>query len=181
MISTPHPECLQAHFNFSLLHFLESSSQTRRVVGAQPHPGEHLECLTPQFISHKKERVTWGRITDTNRTLDQAKTTHMSSSLYGFCADVLLPSATEGLFESALLELDPDLIHDFHDFHSDGWMFTDYYPRFIAQRELLAFVASLISSYDLEVVRQKASLGGAPRRNKPKPTLGVLGPIMRTS
>lgn len=49
--------------------------------------------------------------------------------------------------------------------------------RFIARREVLAFVALVISRYDLEVLKDKGGIGGVPRYDEQKPTLGVVGPM----
>ena len=110
------------------------SGQTSSIYGAQLHPGEHLEELTLQFISRIEERLEWCRIPNTHTTFDQAKETHKTISLHDWCADVLIPSATEGFFGPALLKLDPNLIQDFHDFDSDSWMLTYRYPRFLARK-----------------------------------------------
>ncbi|KAL8824662.1 MAG: hypothetical protein Q9191_004900 [Dirinaria sp. TL-2023a] len=46
--------------------------------------------------------------------------------------------------------------------------------RFLARREVLAFVALVIRKYDLEIVREEGGKGGVPRQDQQKPTLGVL-------
>jgi len=110
------------------------SSQTSSIYGAQLHPGEHLEDLTLQFVSRIAERLTWACIPDTHAILDQTKVTQKTVSLYGWCADVLVPSATEGFFGPALLKLDSNFIQDYHDFDNDSWMLTYRYPRFLARK-----------------------------------------------
>ena len=49
--------------------------------------------------------------------------------------------------------------------------------RFIARREVLAFVALVISSYDLVIAKEGGGKGGVPQQDEHKPTLGVVGPV----
>lgn len=55
-------------------------------------------------------------------------------SLYGWCADVLIPAASVAFFGEALLGLDQHLVEDFHKFDEDSWMLTYRYPRFLARK-----------------------------------------------
>ena len=49
--------------------------------------------------------------------------------------------------------------------------------HFIARRQVLAFVALVIGSYDLVIEKEGGGKGGVPQQDEQKPTLGVIGPV----
>lgn len=49
--------------------------------------------------------------------------------------------------------------------------------RFLARREVLAFVALVISKYDIEIVRKRGEKRSIPQQDQQKPTLGVVDPL----
>ncbi|KAL8940113.1 MAG: hypothetical protein Q9216_002994 [Gyalolechia sp. 2 TL-2023] len=60
------------------------------------------------------------------------------------------------------------------DFKPFGGGITHCSGRFIARREVLAFVALVLHRYDIELADQSQAL---PRLDEQKPTLGVIGPM----
>ena len=110
------------------------SRQTDSIYGAQLHPGQLLEDLTGQFVSRIEQRIMWTWLPNTYSNQDQTKAVGKLVSLYNWCADVLVNSASEGFFGPALLKTDPNLIQDFHSFDDDSWMLTYRYPRFLARK-----------------------------------------------
>ena len=100
---------------------------------AQLHPGEHLDDLTDKFLHQIEQGLSWDRATKLDRQ-SATSSKEVLLSLYDWCADVLIPAASIAFFGKALLEIDENLIKDFHDFDDDSWMLTYKYPRFLARK-----------------------------------------------
>lgn len=60
------------------------------------------------------------------------------------------------------------------DFKPFGGGVTYCSGRFVARREVLAFVALMFRRYDVSLADPKEAL---PRLDEQKPTLGVIGPV----
>lgn len=106
------------------------ANQMNSIHGAQLHPGTLLEDLTARFIGLIQQKLISNSTLNIPRPRNEAK---HEVSLYKWCADILVPSATEGVFGRALLDIDREFIKDFHYFDNDSWMLTYRYPRLFAR------------------------------------------------
>ncbi|KAL8714506.1 MAG: hypothetical protein Q9225_006547 [Loekoesia sp. 1 TL-2023] len=98
---------------------------------AQLHPGEHLDNLTEAFLTQIQYQLTWDNV---RSRVVKGASRETTLSLYGLCADVLVPAASVAFFGEALLRVGQHLIEDFHAFDEDSWMLTYRYPRFLARK-----------------------------------------------
>ena len=92
---------------------------------------------------------------------------HFQESVFG-------PSVSEFLPERFL---DRENLSKCSDYKPFGGGVTYCSGRFLARREVLAFVALVVNTYELEIVREEGRRRGVPRQDEQKPTLGVVGPV----
>ena len=110
------------------------SRQTDSIYGAQLHPGQHLEDLTLQFVNRIEQGLQSSWDSRTPSKLDEEKGPRKPISLCDWCAEILVPAASEGFFGPALLKIDQDFTQNFHQFDDESWMLTYRYPRVFARR-----------------------------------------------
>lgn len=99
----------------------------------QLRPGDHLEDLTAQFLTQVEQRLRWEVMQDMRFASPNVSMGDVTLSLYDWCADVLINSATQSFFGPSLLQVTPDLVRDFYAFDDDSWMLIYRYPRFLAR------------------------------------------------
>lgn len=97
----------------------------------QLHPGESLDKLTETYLAHIEQQMDWDRLPDS--CITQALPDKKVVSLRNWCADVLGQASIQAFFGTALLEVDPHLLEDFHIFDANSWMLLYQYPRAFAK------------------------------------------------
>ena len=138
---------LNASFN-ETLRLVSGASSARTVLSTTEVGGKLLKKDTKVLLPYRQ--------------------LHFQKSVFGpYAVDEFHP---ERFLESEELAKSPS-------FKPFGGGVTYCSGRFIARREVLAFVALAISSYDLEIVRVEGGTEGVPRQDELKPTLGVINPM----
>ena len=97
----------------------------------QLHPGHDLDALIRIYLSYIEPQMDMERIPD--RCIVQSFSDRKVVSLRDWCSSVLGLATVEAFFGGSLLELDPQLLEDFHTFDVDSWMLLYQYPRIAAK------------------------------------------------
>ncbi len=97
----------------------------------QLHPGQNLDNVIATYLSHIEQQMNWDNIP--NSCIVEASTEKKVVSLRNWCADVLDLATVQAFFGMTLLELNPDLLDDFHIFDFNSWMLLYQYPRMFAK------------------------------------------------
>ena len=93
----------------------------------QLHPGQNLEDLTAVYKSHIGRQMNWDNIP--RSCVQQVSGDTKIVWLNRWCADVLGPATVQAFFGNMLLEIDPNILHDFHVFDISSWKLTYKIPR----------------------------------------------------
>lgn len=114
----------------------ELSSQQHAHLGVgvqreQLHPGRHLEDLISVYLTHIEQQMKWENIPED--TIIQSFSEKKIVSLRNWCAHVLGQATVQAFFGTSLLELEPKLLDNFHQFDANSWMLLYQYPRIFAK------------------------------------------------
>ena len=110
----------------------------------QLHPGQNLEDLTTVYKYHIGRQMDGDNIPQScvQQVTGDTKTVWLNR----WCADVLGPATAQAFFGNMLLEIDPNLLHDFHIFDLSSWKLTYKLPRPFA-KEMYAAVERMTKSF----------------------------------
>ncbi|MCJ1377230.1 hypothetical protein MMC17_000322 [Xylographa soralifera] len=97
----------------------------------QLHPGGHLDDLIATYVEHIKRQTKFENIPKVCKV--GSFTNQKVVSLRKWCEDVLGHATIEAFFGNVLLELEPSLLDDFHQFDANSWMLLYQYPRPLAR------------------------------------------------
>ena len=97
----------------------------------QLHPGKNLADLISVYLIHIKHQMNWENISKDAivQTFPEKKVV----SLRNWCADVLGRATVEAFFGECLLQHEPSLLDDFHNFDTNSWMLMYRYHRMFAK------------------------------------------------
>ncbi|TVY84366.1 Cholesterol 7-alpha-monooxygenase [Lachnellula suecica] len=98
----------------------------------QMHPGNKLDELQAEFHGNIDNWMRWSRLSGPV-VLSAVGEDEKVVSLYKWCSQVLVDSATRAFFGDSLLELDPDLLKTFFIFDEQSWKLNYHYPYFAAK------------------------------------------------
>ncbi|MCJ1288255.1 hypothetical protein MMC26_007610 [Xylographa opegraphella] len=96
----------------------------------QLHPGGHLDDLITTYVKHIKRQMKWENIPEVCKV--ESNTDQKVVSVRKWCEYVLGHATVEAFFGNVLLELEPSLLDDFHQFDANSWMLLYQYPRPLA-------------------------------------------------
>ena len=106
-------------------------------------PGKELDIVQKAFTDHINELLVWEKVLSIVPQVPSSLV--VSTSLLGWCQDVLLGPATEAFFGKRLLQIDPDLVKRFCIFDDASWKLHFGYPR-ILSRDMHSAKDSMITS-----------------------------------
>ncbi|RYP61048.1 hypothetical protein DL770_009861 [Monosporascus sp. CRB-9-2] len=98
---------------------------------SQMHPGERFNILQEKFLGNIDASLQWDRISG-NMLLSNS-TTSKTVSLWKWCHEVLVNSATLSFFGKAIYRVCPTIVPDFFIFDADAWKLPYRYPKFAAR------------------------------------------------
>lgn len=98
----------------------------------QLHPGDHLEALQDIFLANIDALLNWDRIADP-MVLASHGTTSRRVSLWKWCGNVLVDSATRAFSGNAIYRVAPNIVDDFFLFDDEAWKLPYRYPKFAAR------------------------------------------------
>ncbi|OCL04151.1 cytochrome P450, partial [Glonium stellatum] len=98
----------------------------------QLHPGEKLDALQDTFLGNIDRSMSWDKL-DGPMVLAGSGTDEKVVSLFKWCGEVLVDSATRAFFGDALYQVAPDLLKDFFTFDNESWKLNYKYPHFAAK------------------------------------------------
>lgn len=102
----------------------------------QLHPSERLDTLGVKFLGNINEHLRYDRISanyEVTSSKAQEGTNFKTISLYRWCREVLVHSATQTFFGKQLFALDPNFLQTFYTYDSTSWKLLYKYPRPFAQ------------------------------------------------
>ncbi|KAF2197034.1 cytochrome P450 [Delitschia confertaspora ATCC 74209] len=97
----------------------------------QMHPGEKLEVLQSTFLGNIDKSLQWSQVSGP-MVLASSNKNGKTVSLWKWCGQVLVDSATRAFFGDAIYRVAPDLLADFFLFDNESWKLSYKYPRFAA-------------------------------------------------
>lgn len=97
----------------------------------QLHPGQNFDQLVGVYLRHIERQMDSTKLPDGCVVLDSGG--KKMFQLRKWCAAVLGSASAEAFFGKALLELDPNLLEDFHTFDCQSWKLLYQYPRMFAK------------------------------------------------
>ena len=106
---------------------------TRDFHKQQLHPGEKQTELRNKFLFHIEESLHWETMRDRYILRFDESSCSREILLKKWCGDVLLEAATRAFFGKILLQIKPDLFHDYFEFDDSSWQLLYRYPRFLAK------------------------------------------------
>ncbi|CAG8976222.1 hypothetical protein HYALB_00010768 [Hymenoscyphus albidus] len=98
----------------------------------QMHPGERLDELQTTFLGNIDKSLNWEKLAGPmvlSGYGDEVKIV----SLFKWCGEVLVDSATRAFFGDSIFHIDPNLLADFFVFDGDSWKLSYQYPYFAAK------------------------------------------------
>ncbi|KAL8791891.1 MAG: hypothetical protein Q9195_005467, partial [Heterodermia aff. obscurata] len=114
----------------------------------QLHPGEKLDSLGATFLGYINEHLDYDRISG-DYVIASSKAQQDSNfktvSLYRWCREVLVHSATQTFFGTQLLTLDPHFLQNFYTYDTTSWKLLYKYPRPFAH-DVLTAKSALVST-----------------------------------
>lgn len=109
----------------------------------QLHLGEKLDFLGVKFMRFINSHLQWESLRG-RYVLSSSETSRMKTvSLYKWSREVLVNSATKTFFGKKILEIDPMLSEEFHDYDDQSWKLLYKYPRAFA-KDLLSAKAKIV-------------------------------------
>lgn len=97
----------------------------------QMHPGDRLETLQNTFLGNIDASLHWDRIS--GPMLLASSPTSKRVSLWKWCGQVLVHSATQAFFGESIFAVAPTLLEDFFVFDDEAWKLPYKYPKFAAK------------------------------------------------
>ncbi|KAK4159598.1 cytochrome P450 [Cladorrhinum sp. PSN259] len=97
----------------------------------QMHPGEKLDVMQAKFLGNINHWLQWDRITGPHVLSDSQGFKRVS--LWKWCGNVLVDSATKTFFGSAIYRVSPTIVADFFPFDGEAWKLPYRYPEFAAK------------------------------------------------
>ncbi|CAG8959642.1 hypothetical protein HYFRA_00001545 [Hymenoscyphus fraxineus] len=98
----------------------------------QMHPGEKLDELQATFLGNIDKSLNWEKLVGP-MVLSNSGNEAKSVSLFKWCGEVLVDSATRAFFGDSIFHIDPNLLADFFVFDADSWKLSYQYPYFAAK------------------------------------------------
>ena len=115
----------------------------------QLHPGEKLDSIGIKFLGYINEHLRYDRISETYEVAPPKARKYANFktvSLYRWCREVLVHSATQTFFGKKLFDLDPNFLQNFYTYDSTSWKLLYKYPRIFAQ-DVNSAKRSLVSTF----------------------------------
>lgn len=98
----------------------------------QMHPGERLEEIQGKFLGNIDASLHWDKLSGP-MVISGFGNDEKVVSLFKWCGEVLVESATRAFFGDALFGTDPNLLADFFVFDAQSWKLSYQYPYFAAR------------------------------------------------
>jgi hypothetical protein len=98
----------------------------------QMHPGEKLDVLQDTFLSNIDRSLNWDKLSGPMVISGSGKDEKVVS-LFKWCGEVLVDSATRAFFGGSIYQIAPDLLTDFFTFDNESWKLSYKYPHFAAK------------------------------------------------
>ncbi|KAL8729917.1 MAG: hypothetical protein Q9181_004832 [Wetmoreana brouardii] len=122
----------------------------------QLHPGPRFEATQESFVRLLDETMRFENI-PASVTL-QATSGMKSVSLYRLCQEVFVKVGTQVFFGKQLLNIDPDLVHDFIEFDDNNWMvFYNWPQKSVATKPMKRILAVIMTYLDLSKAQRPDS------------------------
>lgn len=97
----------------------------------QMHPGEKLQILQDTLLGNVDRYLHWDRIA--GPMLLSSATDTKTVSLWKWCGNVLVDSATSAFFGSAIYRVAPNILADFFPFDDEAYKLPYRLPEFAAK------------------------------------------------
>ena len=113
-----------------LLHFQSD------LYKQQLHPGEKLDLLQDRFLGYINDHMRWESFSPVYvlpSASDKTSSGEETISLYKWCQEVLVDSASRTFFGDKLLEIDPTFTQTFSDYDDNSWKLLYQYPQILAK------------------------------------------------
>lgn len=130
----------------------------------QLHPGENLDVIGEKFLSYISNHLRYDSFSPEytiSVSQDEKGFSSKTVSLYRWCREVLVSSATKTFFGHKLLEVNPKLLRSFYAYDEKSWKLLYKYPSIFAKDVNTAkneIISSLVTYLETpQSVRQDAS------------------------
>lgn len=102
---------------------------------SQMHPGARLKALEATFLNNIDRCLNWQQTRSSGRAAVLSSTSEVTTiSVWKWCGNVLVDSATRAFFGDSLYRLAPNMLEDFFTFDEEGWKLNYKYPKFAARK-----------------------------------------------
>ncbi|KAK4182023.1 cholesterol 7-alpha-monooxygenase [Podospora australis] len=99
----------------------------------QMHAGDKLKTLQKTFLGNIDRSLHWDRISGPMVVSDYSSRDCKTVSLWKWCGEVVVDSATSALFGQAIYKVAPDIVADFFPFDEVAYMMPYRLPEFAAR------------------------------------------------
>lgn len=111
--------------------FHEITHVGKKLCRQQLLPGKEFDELSTKLIKDIEQSLQWHKI---SQNIIISSTKEMKRvSLFGWCREVMIISATRSFFSDRLFQIDPDIHESLYTFDAKSWKLFFKFPRFLAK------------------------------------------------